>query len=341
MSSDSEKPRRSWIIWLVAGIWTATAIAVFVLTRIHPATTATVSVNTKKVSFRTDAGHLLGPADQEQLLVSGVKSLSVQFNKAQTLRTSSATRPNTNAVHAVGDSFSSCTFYGVRSNGFDVLGVSTITLETVEVSKDQSFGLRVHGALSEKLSSRPSQHGLTSGVECAGVHIDGGPAEDLESTFSAEGGDSIYVATAPDARLDFTLAGHPEVRDTQIPLRNELRFSEIYPGETTEKSVLLAPADILFDRVGKKASVDSGNLLVVTPRKDLYIRQFAVGKGIQLTVHGSVRQIRAGAGPADLASLMPSAFDHMDSSMRIYGAIPALAGLLLGILEKMGILGKK
>jgi hypothetical protein len=66
-----------------------------------------------------------------------------------------------------------------------------------------------------------------------------------------------------------------------------------------------------------------------------------VKSGIQLSLHGSIRQLLAGAGANDLATLMPSSFDHLSNISRIYGTIPAIAGLLLGILERIGALGKK
>jgi hypothetical protein len=83
------------------------------------------------------------------------------------------------------------------------------------------------------------------------------------------------------------------------------------------------------------------DLLVVVPQKNFYLRQFTVTDGVHLSLHGVLRELRSGPGAKALTTLMPSSFDHMDSMTRMYGAIPALAGLLLGILEKMNLLGKK
>jgi len=42
-----------------------------------------------------------------------------------------------------------------------------------------------------------------------------------------------------------------------------------------------------------------------------------------------------------MATLMPSAFDQAGRAARILGAIASIVGLLLGILERMGLLGKR
>jgi hypothetical protein len=341
MTAGLEKPFRPWVARLICGIWAGTTLAVFIATRIHPATTANLSVSTRKVSFRTNASHILGRSNEEQLLVSGVSSLQIQFNRTQAIRTGGAP-VHVASLHAEGDSFSSCSFYQVRSGGFEVGGTAVITLEVFDVSDTRSFSLKAHGVLNDNLSSRLSEHGLMAGFECRGMHIDGGPASDVEGNFSPEGGDSIFIATPPDARLDFSLAGHSEANDTQIPILNELRFSEIDPGTSEEKSVLLKPApEVTFEKVNKKVILNSADLLVVVPKSDFYMRQFTVRDGIQLSLHGAVREILTGAGARDLATLMPSAFEHLDNAMRIYGAIPAIVGLILGILERMGALGKR
>ena len=88
-------------------------------------------------------------------------------------------------------------------------------------------------------------------------------------------------------------------------------------------------------------TLDPADLLVVVPKRNFYLRQFALEDGLHVSLHGVVREIRSGAGSKGLTTLIPTAFDHMDNAVRIYGAIPALAGLVLGIFEEMGLLGKK
>jgi len=182
---------------------------------------------------------------------------------------------------------------------------------------------------------------LQPGFECRGLRVNGRKA-DVDGSFSQAGGDSIYLATSPDVRLDFSLAEQSEVTDTQIPVLNELRFSEIEPRTSEEKSVLLKPApEVFFEKVKQKVTLDPADLLVVVPKSNFYLRQFTVADGVHVSLRGVVREIRSGAGAKGLTTLMPSAFDHMDSAARIYGAIPALVALVLGILERMGLLGKK
>jgi hypothetical protein len=266
--------------------------------------------------------------------------LQIQFNGPQTLRTGGGTLRVT-SLQAEGDSFAACSLYQVRSSGFEVRGPAVITLEVIEVSNARTFSLKAHGELNDNLSSRPSEPGVRPGFECRGVRFNGGPAGDVEGSFSSGGGDSIFVATSPDTRLDFSLARNTDVSDTQIPILTELRFSEIDPRTSEEKSVLLRPAEISFEKVNRKLTVDASDLLVVVPGDEFYMRNFTIKDGIQLSLHGRVREIRSGAGAKDMATLMPSAFDQLDNAKRIYGAVPLLVGLVLGILEKMGVLGKK
>jgi hypothetical protein len=340
MTDDPEKAFRPWVAWLIGAIWAGTALAVLILARIHPATTANVSLVTRNISFRTNAGHILGRSNEEQLLVSGVSSLQIEFNSAQSIRTG-GTPKHLTSMKAEGDSFASCSFYQVRSSGFEVRGPAVITLEVFDVSNARTFSLKAHGELNDNLSSRPGELGVRPGFECRGVRINGGPTGNVEGSFSPGGGDSIFVATSPDSRLDFSLARNADVGDTQIPILTELRFSEIDPRTSEEKSVLLKPAEISFEKVNKKTTVDASDLLVVVPADEFYMRNFTIKDGIQLSLHGRVREIRAGAGAKDMATLMPSAFDQLDNAKRIYGVIPLLVGLVLGILEKMGVLGKK
>jgi hypothetical protein len=74
----------------------------------------------------------------------------------------------------------------------------------------------------------------------------------------------------------------------------------------------------------------------VIPRNNFYLRQFTVKDGVQVSLHGIVRDVRTGAGASGLETLVPSAFDHLDNVKRIYGVVPALVAFILGILEKMG-----
>jgi hypothetical protein len=341
MATESEKTFRPWVAWLIGGVWVATALSVWIVTRIHPATTANLAVSTRKISFLTDASHILGPSDEEQLIVSGLSSLQIQFRSLQNVVVGGSPK-HLGSLQAEGDSQATCTFYQVRSSGFEVRGAAVITFEVVDVSKAKSFSLKSHGSMSDNLSTRLGESGLRPGFECRGLRVKDGQKEELDGSFSRLGGDSIYLATSPDARLDFSLAGQTDVTDTQIPVLSELRFSEIEPRTSEEKSVLLKPApEVFFEKVNQKVTLDPADLLVVVPQNNFYMRQFTVADGVHVSLHGVVRDIRSGAGTKELTTLMPSAFDHMDSATRIYAAIPVLVTLILGILERMGLLGKK
>lgn len=341
MATEQEKTFRPWVAWIIGGVWIATALGIWIATRVHPSTTANLSVNTRKISFLTNASHILGPSNEEQLLVAGVGSLQIQFNRAQIVSIDGSPKQLA-SLQAEGDSHSVCSFYQVRSGGFEVRGSAVITIEVVDVSKDRAFSLKSHGLMNDNLTSRPGQAGLQPGFECRGMRVNGRQTVEVEGSLSPAGGDSIYLATSPDARLDFSLAGHADVSDTQIPVLNELRFSEIDPRTSEEKSVLLKPPpEVFFEKVKQKAMLDPADLLIVVPNDNFYLRQFTVEDGVHVSLHGLVREIRSGAGAKGLTTLMPSAFDHLDNAARIYGAIPALVGLVLGILEKMGLLVKR
>ena len=327
--------------WLIAGVWLFTAAAVLIASRMHPATIANLTVSTRKLSFRTNAGHILGQSDEEQLLISGVTTLQIQFAAPRTVK-AGGSPTSVSFLKVEGASLASCSLYQVRSSGFEVLVPALITFEVSDASKGKSFSMKAHGLLSDNLTSLPADRGLSSGFECRGVRVNGGSPQDVEGTLSPAGGDSVFVATAPDSRLDFTFAANSGASDTQIPVLDELRFSEIDPRTSEEKSVLLPPPpEILFEKVNKKVNANPTDLLVVLPKDRFYLRQFTIKDGIQISLHGTVRNIRAGAGANDLATLMPSAFDQLDSAKRIYGVIPAIVALLLGILDKMGGLPKK
>lgn len=341
MPNDSEKAVRPWVAWLIVAVWASTAVGVLIASRLHPPTTANLSVHTRRISFKTNANRILSQSDEGQLLVTGVRSLQIQFGQQQNIQVGN-TPVNGNSLNAEGDADTSCSFYLVRSQGFEVQEPTTITLESLDSSRTDSFSLKSHGVIDDSLSSLPYARGLQSGFECIGLHVNGGPPVNVEAHFSPGGGDSIFLATTTDTRFDISIDSQSNVGDTQIPVLGEVRFSEIDPRTSEEKSVLLQPPpEITFEDVNRKVTSNSADLLIVIPKAGFYLRQFMVESGIQLSMHGQVRQVLAGAGAGDLHTLMPSAFDRLSNSARLFGAIPAIAGLLLGILEKMGVLGKK
>jgi len=340
LSTEPEKPFRSWIGWIIAGVWILTALAVLIATRLHPATDADISLSVKEFSFLTTASNILGPSNEEELLISGVGSLRIQFNTPQMVSTGGHPA-QAMALSVEGEPSASCSFYLVRSGVLDLGGASTITLGAASAEGRKSFSMKVHGPLSGNLTSRPAEGDLKPGFECRRVRVNGAQAGDLESSFSVQGGDSIFFATS-DARLDFTLPAQSEIGDTQIPILEELQFFSLDPRTSDPKTVLLkGKNEVSFGKLAKTVAVKDADLLVVTPKGKFSLRQFTVQDGIQLSLGGTVHDVRAGAGAGNMKTLMPSAFDHLDNEKRIYGVVPALVALILGILEKMGALGKK
>jgi hypothetical protein len=164
----------------------------------------------------------------------------------------------------------------------------------------------------------------------------------VSAYFSPQGGDSIFFATATDAQLNFDVTHNNEVGDTQIPIVNEVRLSHIDPRTMQEKTILLKNNNhILFEELNKTIVLGETDLVEVVPENEFYLSQFTVLDGVHLTLHGLVREVRRGAGASNLASVMPSSFDYLDNLKRIYGIVPSMIGLLLGILDKMRLLPER
>ena len=336
-----QKPIRRWLAWTIGGVWGATILAVLIANHTHPATTARVSLSVREFSFRTDARRILGPSDEEQLLVSGVGSLQIQLNRAQTVTTGGSSFQGT-SIQIEGEPSASCTFYRVRSGGLDLNGPSIITLGVPSTAATKSFNLKMHGLLSGHLTSRPSEAGLKPGFECTRVRVSGLPSGNVSTSFSPQGGDSIFFTTSSDAQLSFDLTAQSEIGDTQIPILDEIRFSHIDPRTLDEKTVLLRNKnEVSFEKLGKTVTLNEADLLVVAPKSDFYLSQFTVKDGIHLRLQGVARDVREGAGASALTTLMPSSLEHLDNIKRIYGIVPAIVGLILGILEKVGLLPEK
>lgn len=339
-TSDQKARIRGWLAWTIAGIWLLTGLAVFIAARLHPATAVNISLNVSKFSFATDAKGILSPSDEKQVMVSGTGSLQLRISGVHEAILSGASL-NTSSLEVQGEPHASCSFYQVRSSGFELEGPAVVTLEAPRAGKS-AFSLQTHGALSGNLSSRPAMPGLIPGFTCSRVRVNGGEPGDLEGSFSSQGGGSVFLAADSDLRLDLVLTAQPEIGDTGIPVHDALRFWDTEPGSSEEKSVLLkGDNEVIFERVDKKVALDDADLLEVIPRRDFYLRRFSVINGIQLNLHGITSDVRIGAGPGDMESRMPSLFDQLDNQKRIYAAIPALVALIVGVLERMGLLQKK
>lgn len=312
----------------------------FIATRIHPAAVVNITLNVSKFSFRTDAQGILSPSNEKQLLVSGTGSLQLQLSGVRGVSFNGSPL-QVSSLGIQGEPSAACSFYQVRSSGVELAGPSLVTLEAPRAGRS-AFTLKTHGGLSGNLTSRPSEQGLSPGFDCTRVHVNEGPLGDVEGSFSPLGGDSAFLAADSDVRFDFVFSGDPEIGDTQIPVFEEIRFSEIEPGSSEEKTVLLqGKNEVAFEQLDKKVTLDDADLLVVVPKSDFYLRRFSVKDGIHLSLHGVARDVLVGAGVNALENRMPSLFDHLDNEKRFYGVIPALVALIVGILDKMGILEKK
>jgi hypothetical protein len=341
MDVEPTKTFRPWLAWLIGCVWAGTAVAVFTASHIHPATVANISLNTKRISFRTNASHVLNASNEEQLIISGIRSLRIAFTTPQRITIGGILETAT-LLEIEGGPSASCSFYQIRTSPIELPAPAIITLDKINPADNKSFSLQTHGALGVNISSQFPERNMKPGFDCSGVHEQGAPSTDIEGTFSSSGGDTVVVASSDDARLDYVLSSQSDVGDTQIPILEGIRFSEIDTRTGDEKSVLIKPpAQVTFERLDKKVALDDAELLVVVPQRNFYLKQFTVTNGIQLGLHGVVKEVKAGAGANDLSTLMPSAFEHLDNAKRIYGVVPALVALIIGILEKMGALGKK
>jgi len=343
--AQKKPPFRRSIGWIIISVWIVSALLVLVATRIHPAARVNISVNVKEISFRTDARYIFDQFNEEQLLVSGLNSLRIDFSSGTS--DSKGDPPNNEAaLDLQGGPGTSCSFYQVRSGRIELAEPSVVTLGAPAGSDGKSFNLKVHGSASTTLTSMPATAEFKPGFTCTNARIGERVAGTLERSLSSVGLDTILLMTAPDSRFDFVLASSSKVGNTQIPVLGEIRFSSIDPRSSDEKTILLPATEghkneIVFEEPRSSMVLDDADLLLVIPEKDFTLRRFSIDDGIHANFYGSVRDLKVGAAANDMISRMPSYFDRLDSQKRLFGAVPALAALILGLLEKLGSLPKK
>jgi hypothetical protein len=333
---------RRWVKWTVAAALIGTVVLAFVLTLIHPETSVNVSLTVREISFRTNATRIFSPANEEQFIISRVAAVRIQGTGIKIkVGTDQFVE---NLVEIEGDLSASCNFYNVRSSIVNLNGDSILTLFWLEQPGGSSFGLRSHGSLNGSLTAQPIAE-YKSGFSCARVRLNGRPVSTVEGEFSSE--DTVYFASANDAQIDYRVISGSNIGDSQIPIVGDLRFSHITPGDSQEeKTVLLTPAsgqsnEISFEEVNNTIKISDSDLLMIRPTQGFYLRQFKIDNGIQLSLHGLVKDVLVGAGPNDMKSKMPSLFDELDKKGRVFVVIPGIVALLLGILEKLGVLPRQ
>ncbi len=319
----------------------STALLIFILSQIHQHTLVSVSLVVRQFSFKTNAKEILSRTNEQQLVISGLSSLEIHSRQPLNVTANNRSLTKVDYLKLLGRSLASCSFDNVSSTGLTITSrPSLITLFWVE--QNNSFGVSFHGSVAGTLTSQPG-----AGFGCRNVDMEGNPIESLDVELSHPGGDSMDFTTTTDARLDFrNIEASPG--DSQIPISETLRLSYIEPasGSTEEKTVLLTPPSgetnrIHFANTGKEIILENGDLLVIVPDNNFYLRQFRVDGGIVLSLDGVVKEIRVGAGTNNLRSEMPSVLDDLDAKSRILGVVPSIVALLFAILEKIKVLPAK
>jgi hypothetical protein len=337
---------RPVIVWLIAFIWLATFVAVLIAAHVRPTAIIGASLNTKEVSLRTDVTKILGPLNEDQLLVNGMAKVTVLGHAMETAFDGASPEVR-EEIQLIGFPGATCTFYSVRSTGVALTQQpSQITFWKPNLKDQTAFAVKSHGPLSVSLTGQSPESGSHSGFSCLGVSLESGTPGRVDVIFPSPG-DSVDLYTSLDTQLDFRLKQPSEVVDTQIRILNTLRFSHVAPGpDPSEKTVLLPPPEgrkneIRFEGLDRSVDVGEADLLVIQPQNEFVLKQFNAKDGIELNFHGEVKDVRLGAGPSDLRSVMPSLFDHLSAQKRIYGVIPGIVAFILGILEKLRILPRR
>lgn len=310
------------------------------LNHVHRATAASVELRVREVSFTTNAPRLLEPITAKQFLITGVSRLEVQGARFEiTVRSGTEKHIVTEGFAVDGDDASSCAFYSVRASPLHLDEASTITLTWQDSGR--AFGIGSQRPLSGVLSFEAS--GGAPGFTCTGMNVNG-TRVGVEARVH-DSGATAYYSTAPDTRVDLRDPSS-NARDTQIEVLEPIVFSQVTPGsKPQEKTVLLRgsklrPNQIVFDDPKQTIQVDDDDIVRITPAHDFYLRSFLIAEGINLDFHGWLRDVSIGAGPGDLRSCMPSLFEQLTARNKLLGIIPSIAALLLGLLEKMGVIRK-
>lgn len=331
---------RSWVKVTIATIWICTAVVIVLLNHIHMSTPLSAYLTVREISFKTNAPSILSPADVKQVIATQITGLRLEGQHLKIKGNGAAWMSGTLFAFE-GEPPATCTFYQVRSEGIQLSGDTVVKLLRPEHVDEPAFTVKSRAGFRSSLSAQPELND-DSGFVCTQMQREGSQVGAIEGKLSRD--TSIYISTANDAQIDFRATDGSQIGDTQIAVLGDIRFSHIEPGSPPqEKTVLLPPSagrknELVFESVGKTMTVNGGDLLLVRPGDDFYIRQFAVNHGIDLDLHGSVKDVLEGAGPRDLRSQMPSLFDELDDKHRIYTVIPGVVALVLGILEKMGVL---
>jgi hypothetical protein len=324
-----------------------TGILILILCQLHPPTSVNASLRVKEISFSTDSPAIFSSENLNQFVISGVSSVILQGTGIKLDKDSQPQFDNQLTLR--GNPVGSCTFYNVRISPIHFIGNPVLTLLWPKNAGDLTFAMKSHGVIRGTITAQPSAK-LKSGFVCARMSAKEEQTVTVEGEFSDQ--DSIDFVTANDVQLNFRGTGDSDFEDTQIAVLDDMRFSHVEiqqaQGEGVqrrqeEKTVLLPPApgqsnELLFETVNKNVKVNDADLLTIRTDSDFYIRKFSVNRGIQLSLHGVVKDVSVGAGLRDLKSQMPSLFEELDGQKRTFTVIPGIVALILGLLEKLGVL---
>jgi hypothetical protein len=332
---------RSWLAWIIAAIWIFTSVGVLIASHVHPESEARATLNVSEISFSTDASRLFGPTQDREIVVSGIASVEIQGAGIRLSRRN-ATRETFEKVSLRGDRKSTCVFYNVRGGGLFLSRPSRIALIWNRTSSTLPLGVESASVASMTLTSQPGKSGLT----CTRVHF--GESQEtgtLNAVFSEGGGDSISLLTSEDSRVDLGPSSGSQIQATQIPILSTVRFTHVDPRGTKEESVLLSGSSssdvnqIAFLSTSKTVNMDA-DLFVIRPRGGFYIKSISVTNGIHLILEGPVLDAQKGPGGSALSSVMPTALDRLLNEKGAFALVPSLVALIVGLLEKMGVIPK-
>lgn len=333
---------RPWVRLTIAVVWAATALVVAILDHTHIPASATVTLDVREVSFKTDSPTMFDAIDQDRFTVSGPADITLSAIPDEHPRTD----PNTSITLHVPSTASSCTFYNVRTGPLSLSQQTGIVMLWPKKADPHSYSIRLQGQVAGNVyesgtESAPSSY-LCSSVESAGSSLLGTLQGHLSSAFATS------FETHGDAQLTYRVRSDEIPEESQVRISGLLIVAHVDPTEPGQaKAALLEPAtsgmknQIVFDNVHRTVQLNSNDLVLINPGDDLYIRKFTVDHGIHIEVHGTVRDIRVGAGSQNMKNCMPSIFDTLDNEKRTYGAIPGIVAFVLGLLEAVGLLPRR
>lgn len=334
--TKAKKPMRSsWVKWPAVLVVIGTCIAVFVLYHIHPNTPVDISLRVQEVSFRTNSTEMFSPANHEEFTVSRVATVSIQGPGVK-LKVGTRYLTGSSELELHGDPSASCTFQSVRTGPFRLSGDSSLKLLWLKHDGELSFAMTSHGPMSGHLTAKPDSQ-LPSGFACTRMSLNGAPSSTVECALSSR--DSVYFTTAIDTQLGFRSQEKSGIEGTNITVLDDVRLSHIEVGAIPKEiTVLLAPLpgqrnEILFEAANKNAQLAVGDLVLIKPDKNFYIRKFEINGGIQLSLHGIVKGIDLSAGSQGPKSIMPSLFDEWDNNKRAITVIPGIVAFVLLLLK--------